>query len=152
MKRIFIFIAALCLGACAGRQEALVVKQFQLRDQVRDLKEEPMVRMEKERRLHGAVSMAERRERLGQYYTLVWQDASGVGQGSVEVVFEYQQGATGSQVKRMTREFSSSEARGIAEFSVVGDNYFDGGRVLVWQASVLRDGKELASRRSFLWK
>ena len=152
VKRIYIFLAALSLGACAGRQEALVVKQFQLRDQVRDLKEEPMVRMEKERRLHGAVSMAERRQRLGQYYTLVWQDSAGVGQGPVEVVFEYQQGATGSQVKRVTREFPASAAEGIAEFSVIGDNYFKGGRVLAWQASVLRDGRELASRRSFLWK
>jgi hypothetical protein len=35
---------------------------------------------------------------------------------------------------------------------VIGDNYFKGGRVLAWQASVLRDGRELASRRSFLWK
>ncbi len=152
MKRIYIFLAALCLGACAGRQGTLVVKQFQLRDQLRDLKEEPMVRMEKEGRLHGAVSMAERRQRLGQYYTLVWQDPSGVGQGPVEVVFDYQQGATGSQVKRMTREFPASDAEGTAEFAVIGDDYFNGGRVLAWQATVLRDGRELASRRSFLWK
>ncbi len=152
MKRIYIFLAALCLGACAGRQETLVVKQFQVRDQARDLKDEPMVRMEKERRLHGAVSMAERRQRLGQYYTLVWQDAAGVGHGPVEVVFEYQQGATGSQVKRMTREFPASDAKGITEFSVIGDNYFNSGRVLAWQATVLRNGHELASQRSFLWK
>ena len=111
-----------------------------------------MVRMEKERRLHGAVSMAERRQRLGQYYTLVWQDSAGVGQGSVEVVFQYQQGATGSLVKRMTWEFPASSAEGIAEFTVIGDNYFKGGRVLAWQATVLRDGRELASKRSFLWK
>lgn len=110
------------------------------------------MRMEKEGRLHGAVSMAERRQRLGQYYTLVWQDPSGVGQGPVEVVFDYQQGATGSQVKRMTREFPASDAEGTAEFAVIGDDYFNGGRVLAWQATVLRDGRELASRRSFLWK
>lgn len=152
VKRILILLAALSLGACAGRQETLVVKQFQLRDQKRDLKDEPMVRMEKERRLHGAVSMAERGQRLGQYYTLVWQDSAGVGQGPVEVVFEYQQGATASLVKRMTQEFPASSADGIAEFAVIGDNYFKGGRVLAWQATVLRDGRELASKRSFLWK
>ena len=49
--------------------------------------------------------MAERRQRLGQYYTLLWHDPAGAGQGEVEVVFQYQQGATASRVKRMTKDF-----------------------------------------------
>lgn len=111
-----------------------------------------MVRMEKERRLHGAVSMAERRQRLGQYYTLIWRDSAGVNQGPVEVVFQYQQGATGSRKKRITHEFPASASNGIVEFAVIGDNYLKGGRVLAWQATVLRNGRELASSRSYLWK
>jgi len=152
VKLIFISLLALCLGACAGRQETLVVKQFLLRDQVRNTQDEPMVRMEKERRLHGAVSMAERRQRLGQYYTLIWRDSAGVNQGPVEVVFQYQQGATGSRKKRITQEFPASASNGIVEFAVIGDNYLKGGRVLAWQATVLRNGRELASSRSYLWK
>lgn len=152
VKRILIFLAALILGACAGRPETLVVKQFQVRDQVRGTDDEPMVRMEKERRLRGAVSMAERRQRLGQYYTLLWQDPAGVGQGPVEVVFQYQQGATASRVKRMIRNFPASAAKGSVEFAVIGDDYFTGGRVLAWKATVLRGGRELASRQSYLWR
>jgi hypothetical protein len=152
VKRILILLAALCLGACAGKPEALAVKQFQLRDQVRKNDDEPMVRMEKERRLRGAVSMAERRQRLGQYYTLLWQDPAGVGRGPVEVVFQYQQGATASRVKRMTKTFPASAAQGTAEFAVIGDDYFTGGRVLAWKATVLRGGREFASRRSYLWQ
>ncbi len=152
MKRLLIVLSALSLGACAGRQETLVVKQFLLRNQTRDNDSEPMVRMEKERRLRGAVSMAERRQRLGQYYTLLWQDPAGVGQGPVEVVFQYLQGASGSRVKRMTKEFPASAAEGIVEFAVTGDDYFTGGRVLAWRASVLRGGRELASRQSYLWR
>lgn len=152
MKRILILLAALCLGACAGRRDTLVVKQFQLRDQVRNTHDEPMVRMEKERRLRGAVSMAERRQRLGQYYTLLWQDPGGAGCGPVEVVFYYQQGATGSLVKHMSREFSASAVEGTAEFAVIGDDYFTGGRVLAWKATVSRGGRELASRQSYLWR
>lgn len=129
-----------------------MVKQFLLRDQVRDRDEEPMVRMEKERRLLGAVSMEERRQRLGQYYTLLWSDPAGAGQGPVEVVFQYQQGASASRVKRMTKSFPADAAEGIADFAVIGDDYFTHGRVLAWQASVLRGGRELASRRSFLWR
>lgn len=152
MKRICILLFALCLGACAGRKETLVVKQFQLRDQVRSNSDEPMVRMEKQRHLRGAVSMAERRQRLGQYYTLVWKDPSGAGHDPVKVVFEYRQGASGSRTKRMTKDFPSSAAEGIAEFAVIGDDYFTGGRVLAWKACVLRGRLELASRRSYLWE
>lgn len=152
MKYVLTLVAALVLGACAKKPEALVVKQFQLRDQIRNNNEEPMVRMEKERRLRGAVSMAERRERLGQYYTLLWQDSGGGGQGEVEVIFKYRQGATGSRVKRMTKQFPPTTTKGIAEFAVIGDDYFTGGRVLAWEASVMRGGRELASRRSYLWQ
>ena len=152
MKPISSLLVALFLGACAGPPEALVVKQFQLRDQVRNPKDEPMVRMEKERHLHGAVSMAERRQKLGQYYTLLWHDPAGVGQGAVEVVFQYQQGATASLVKHMTRKFPANTAEGIVEFAVIGDDYFKGGRVLAWQASVRRGGRLLATRRSYLWQ
>jgi hypothetical protein len=111
-----------------------------------------MVRMEKERRLLGAVSMEERRQRLGQYYTLLWSDPAGAGHGPVEVVFQYQQGASASRVKRMTKSFPADAAEGIADFAVIGDDYFTNGRVLAWQATVLRGGREISSRRSFLWR
>ena len=110
-----------------------------------------MVRMEKESRLRGAISMEERRQRLGQYYTLIWSDAKGVGSGPVELVFEYRQGGTASQIKRFTKQFPASAASGTADFSVGGDNYVDNGKVLAWRATVLRDGKEIAVRRSYLW-
>ena len=83
MKRCSSFLAILLFSACARTPEPLVVKQFQLRDQVPKTAEEPMVRMEKSRRLLGAVSMEERRNRLGQYYTLEWSDPNGAGQGEV---------------------------------------------------------------------
>lgn len=145
-------LVVLFLGACAGPPQPLVVKQFQLRDQARNPGDDPMVRMEKERHLHGAVSMAERRQRLGQYYTLVWHDPAGVGQGPVEVVFQYQQGATASLVKRVSKEFPASASQGIAEFAVIGDSYFDGGKVLAWKATLRRGARELATRRSYLWQ
>lgn len=152
MKCIISLLAALFLGACAGPPETLVVKQFLLRDQARNTGDEPMVRMEKSRHLRGAVSMAERRQKLGQYYTLIWSDPAGVGHGDVEVVFQYQQGATASRVKRMTKRFPASASEGMVEFAVIGDDYFNGGKVLAWKAIVSRGGRELASRRSYLWQ
>jgi hypothetical protein len=130
----------------------LVVKQSQVRDQVRNADDEPMLRMEKERRLHGAVSMAERRQKLGQYYTLLWYHPAGAGHGAVNLVFQYQQGATASRVKHMTKEFPATATEGSAEFAVIGDDYFKGGKVLAWKASLRRGGRELAARQSYLWQ
>lgn len=152
MKLVPAAVVLLCLVSCTRNPDTLVVKTFQLRDQDRSGVDDPMVRMEKGRRLRGAVSMEERRERLGQYYTVSWSDPAGVGSGPVTVLFEYQQGATASLVKRMVREFPAADSSGMAEFDVTGENYFTGGKVLAWRISVARGGRELASRQSYLWQ
>ena len=145
-------LAVLLLGACAGPRQSLAVKQFQLRDLESKGSDQPMARMEKERRLHGAVSWAEQRNRLGQYYTLLWNDPDGAGQGDVELIFQYQQGGSASLVKQMTKNFPSSAAEGAAEFAVIGDDYFKGGKVLTWKATLRRGKREIASRQSYLWR
>lgn len=152
MSPCYSLLAVLLLGACAGPRQPLVVKQFQLRDQDTRSTDEPMVKMEKARRLHGAVSMAERRNKLGQYYTLLWNDPAGAGQGEVELIFQYQQGATASRVKRMVRSFPAADSQGTAEFAVIGDDYFKGGKVLVWKATLQRGNRVIATRQSYLWQ
>lgn len=148
----FSLLAALLLASCAGPEKTLVVRQFQLRDQeVKDY-DEPSVRMEKLRHLHGAVSMAERREKLGQYYTMLWSDPGAAGQGEVEVIFEYQQGRTASLVKRMVKKFPASDAQGKAEFAVIGQNYFKDGRVITWKATLKRGRRVLDTKQSYLWQ
>lgn len=109
-----------------------------------------MVKMEKARRLHGAVSMAERRGKLGQYFTLIWKDPA--GEGAVELIFQYQQGATASRVKRMVREFDPAQSHGTAEFAVIGEDYFKGGKVLAWKATLQRGQRVIATRQSYLWQ
>lgn len=155
MSRCTVLLAILGLVGCAGKvdnPEALTVKSFQLRSAVVETDTDPMVRGEQLKRLYGAVSMAERADRLGQYFTAQWSDPGGVGSGEVEVRFEYQQGATGSQIKRMSRSFPASEGAGTAEFAVIGQDYFKGGRVLAWKITLTRGGKVLASRQSYLWE
>jgi len=149
---VYSLLAVFLLGACTGPREALVVKQFQLREQVPLAPDEPMTRMEKERRLHGAVTLAERRNRLGQYFDLLWNDPTGANQGDVELVFEYQQGAHASLVKRKSQKFAASSASGTAEFSVIGDDFFNGGKVIAWKAMLLRGKRVIAARQSYLWQ
>lgn len=152
MKRWYLLLSLLGLSACAGPDSHLTVKQFYLRDQVDDDIDEPMLRGEKRRLLHGAVSMEERRDRLGQYYTVLWDDASGAGSGQVEVRFDYRQGASGSRVKTRSENFSSDTPSGKAVFSVIGDDYFKRGKVISWKVTLLRGGRELSSRQSYMWE
>lgn len=150
MNLRYCLFAVLALAACSGPPSPLVVKQFQLRDQKHAEGDDAMVSMEKSRRLLGAVSMAERKERLGQYYTILWSDPA--GPGDVKIVFFYQQGATASKIKKMTKTFAASETQGVAEFSVIGENYFKGGKVLTWKAILMRGNREIAHRQSYLWQ
>jgi hypothetical protein len=140
------------LVACATTPETLHVKQFHLRTEAIVATDEPMLRMEIQRRLHGAVSGEERRQRLGQYFTITWNDPAGKGKGEVEVVFEYQQGSSASLVKKLTKKFPASDSAGVVEFAVIGDDYFTQGKVLTWKATLLRDQQVVASRQSYLWQ
>ncbi len=144
-------IGGLVLGGCSPSSETIRVKTFVLRDQERDTGIDPWARMEKQALLHGAISMEERSQRLGQYYTVLWNHSSDTKQ-AVRVLFEYQQGATASMVKSREQTFPAHETSGRASFAVIRDDYRDNGRVLAWQATLFRGDQEIASRRSYLWK
>ena len=144
-------LVILCLTGCSTRS-SLEVDSFFMRDFSTPETDEKMIRMEKLRRLHGALTAAERNDRLGHYYTMHWSDPAGAGKGEIEIVFEYQQGSTASQVKRQWQRFASSDRRGKAEFRVTGNDYLKGGRVLAWKATLKRGGREIASHHSYLWE
>lgn len=151
MKSLPALLVFLCLIGCSTRS-SLEVDSFFFRDFSMPATEEPMVRMEKLRRLHGALTAAERNERLGHYYTMHWSDPAGAGKGEVELIFEYQQGATASLIKRQSQRFASTSRQGKAEFRVTGADFTKGGRVLTWKATLKRGGREIASRHSYLWE
>lgn len=151
MRCLLGLLVILCLPGCSSRS-SLMVDSFFMRDFSMPATEEPMVRMEKLRRLHGAITAAERNERLGHYYTMHWSDPAGAGKGEVELIFEYQQGATASLVKRQSQRFASTDSSGKTEFRVTGADFTKGGRVLAWKATLKRGGREIASHHSYLWK
>lgn len=146
----FLPVTAICLAlaACSGSMEPLTVKQFTLRDQKMDDGGDPMVQNEKLRRLHGAVSLEERKQRLGQYYTVLWFEPKTAG-FSREIIFRYLQG--GSRIKEMRRTLPTGQAQGKEEFSIIGDNYFINGRVLAWKIDFTANGETIASKQSYLW-
>lgn len=149
MKILTIAVLGFLIIGCAKNMDPLVVKMQTVRDQNTFDKENPMVDHEKATRLHGAVSMQERRQRLGQYYTVLWKADAGVNK---EISFEYQQANSGSEIKTIMRHLDVDAASGKQEFSVIGDNYFDNGRVLTWRISLISDGKTIATKQSYLWE
>jgi len=151
MRFVIPVLLACLVSACSTTDRPLVVKQFVLRDSGNPDGDDPMVRGEIQRRFYGAVSDRERRDRLGQYYTVQWQDESGVGE-PVELVFDYQQASTGARVKREVRGFDPSATSGQAEFQFIGEGFREKGRVLAWRAALMRGGRELASEQSYLWE
>lgn len=38
-----------------------------------------------------------------------------------------------------------------SEFRVIGDEYFDDGKVLAWRCLLIEHGRVVAEKRSFLW-
>lgn len=144
--------AAMAAASCAA-PEPLRVHAYVVRDQAHGgAAVDPMARNEKLRRLHGAVSMAERKERLGQYYNIRWHHPAGAHQAPVTLTFEYQQGATASKIKTIRREFPAELAEGDTEIAIIGEDYFTNGRVLAWRATLRRGEETIATRTSYLWQ
>lgn len=146
-------IATAALAAACANPQPLRVNSHIVRDQVHDTGSiDPMARNEKLRRLHGAVSMEERKQRLGQYFDVHWHHPEGQHQAPVTITFEYQQGATASKIKTIRREFPAELAHGHTEIAIIGDDYFDNGRVLAWRTTLRRGNETIATRRSYLWQ
>lgn len=108
-----------------------------------------MVRGEQMYRLRGAVTMEERRGRLGDYYTVTWR---ALGAQPTRVVMDFQQAATGAEIHRMHSDLPAGAAEGKVEFKVAGDDYNTGGRVLAWRIRLMQGGSVLAEKRSYLWR
>lgn len=155
MKYMLLWLPALALSfavvSCATTPP-LAVKQFYLRDQKLGNVDDSMIRSEKLLRLYGAISIEQQRQKLGQYYTILWHDAAGVNQGPAEILFEYKQGKSASAIKHHASSFDSAATEGKTEFSVTGDNYFNNGKVIAWKAYLKRAGKVLHTEQSYLWE
>ena len=149
LRIAFILIASFVLSSC-GSDRALEVRPTHLRNLEIEDAGKPMSRGDQRRLLYGAIGVREQEQRLGHYYVVLW-DNDQVGE-PVKVVFEYQQGSTGSIVHRKVQEFDGSDTSGRAEFKIVGDDYLKGGRVLAWKCSLYRGDVEVAKRHSYLWQ
>lgn len=139
----------LILASCSNH-DPLAVKQFTVRETDPGWSEDLMVRGEIQKRLYGAVEQADREKRKGQYYSVRWR-ANPAG-GPVTIRFQYQQAVSGSKMLSLSQTVPAGDGSGVVEFSVAGDAYIKGGRVLAWRMTLSQNGQLLGEEKSFLWE
>jgi hypothetical protein len=100
-------------------------------------------------RLYGAITSADRNQRFGNYFDFFWRAKR---PANVTVRLEYRQDKLRAFVQ--AREISYANARGNVktEFAIIGDDYFQDGRVTAWRCLLIEDGKIVAENRSYLWE
>jgi hypothetical protein len=107
------------------------------------------ITFERQYRLFGAVTKLDQHERFGNYFDFFWRVKQ---PADVTVRLEYRQEKLHAHVQ--AQEVSCGEVRGNhkTEFRVIGDDYFDGGRVIAWRCLLISGGRIVAEDRSFLWE
>ena len=107
------------------------------------------VAFERNYRMFGAVTALDQHQRFGTYFDFFWRARR---QADVRVRLEYRQEKLHAMVQ--AREVHYPEGRGShhTEFAIVGDDFFDDGRVIAWRASLLVGNRIVAMRRSYLWE
>lgn len=99
--------------------------------------------------LHGAVTGLDQRQRFGHYFDFWWRAKH---EAPVTVRLEYRQ----ERLKSFTqaKEITYPRARGTmhTEFRVIGDEFFDDGKIVAWRCLLISDGRIVAEDRSYMWE
>jgi hypothetical protein len=107
------------------------------------------VRFERSYRMYGAVTAFDQRLRFGNYYTFFW---SAHRPADIRVRFEYRQEKLHAMVQAREVQYPHAHGHYETEFAIIGDDFYDDGRVISWRASLIVDGRIVAVRRSYLWE
>jgi hypothetical protein len=107
------------------------------------------ITFERQYRLFGAVTALDQRQRFGNYFDFFWRAKR---PSDVTVRLEYRQEKLHEHVQ--AQEISYRNVRGThkTEFKVIGDDYFDDGRVMAWRCLLIENGRIVAENRSFMWE
>ena len=100
-------------------------------------------------RLYGAVTAVDQRQRYGNYFDFFWRARR---DADVRFRLEYRQEKLHAFVQ--AREVRYPHARGHhrTEIAIIGDDFFDDGRVIAWRASLIVGGRIVATKQSYLWE
>ena len=100
-------------------------------------------------RLYGAVSNADRVQRYGNYFDFFWRVKR---PANVTIRLEYRQEKLRAFVQAREISYQNAKGNNKTEFAVIGDDYFQDGRVIAWRCLMIENGKIVAENRSYLWE
>jgi hypothetical protein len=100
-------------------------------------------------RLYGAVSNADKNQRYGNYFDFFWRLKR---PANVTVRLEYRQEKLRAFVQAREISYQNATGNNKTEFAVIGDDYFQDGRVIAWRCLLIENGKIVAENRSYLWE
>ena len=112
------------------------------------LQDAPIV-FERQYRLFGAVTGLDQRQRFGDYFDFFWRAKR---PSDVTVRLEYRQDKLHEHVQAQEITYRNVRGTHKTEFKVIGDDYFDDGRVIAWRCLLIANGRIVAENRSFLWE
>lgn len=107
------------------------------------------VRFERDYRMFGAITALDQHGRFGNYFDFFWFARR---TADVRVRLEYRQEKLHAFVQAREEEYPHTRGHQRTEFAIIGDDFFDDGRVIAWRASLIVDGRIVAVRRSYLWE
>src|SRR5439155_25422338 len=105
------------------------------------------ITFERQYRLFGAVTKLDQHQRFGNYFDFFWRVKR---PADVTVRLEYRQEKLHAHVQAQEVPYPDVRGSQKTEFRVIGDDYFDGGRVVAWRCLLITGGKIVAENRSFL--
>ncbi len=110
---------------------------------------EAAINFETRYRLYGAVTALDGRERFGNYFDFFWlakRDAD------ITVRLEYRQEALRSFTQAREIHYPNARGHHKTEFAIIGDDFFDDGRVTAWRCLLVENGHIVAETKSYLWR
>jgi hypothetical protein len=100
-------------------------------------------------RMFGAVTWLDQRQRFGNYLDFFWRAKRS---SDVTVRLEYRQEKLHEHVQAQEITYRNVHGTHKTEFKVIGDDYFDDGRVIAWRCLLIANGQIVAENRSYMWE
>jgi hypothetical protein len=107
------------------------------------------ITFERQYRMFGAVTGLDQRQRFGNYFDFFWRAKR---PSDVTVRLEYRQEKLHEHVQAQEITYRNVRGTHKTEFKVIGDDYFDDGRVIAWRCLLISNGQIVAENRSFMWE
>ncbi len=107
------------------------------------------ITFERQYRMFGAVTALDQRQRFGNYLDFFWRAKR---PSDVTVRLEYRQEKLHEHVQAQEITYRNVRGTHKTEFKVIGDDYFDDGRVTAWRCLLIANGQIVAENRSYMWE